>query len=68
MRLMVPIKANNDSEAGLVPDEKLLAEMGKYNEELVKAGAYRKAARSPRFGKWIGAAPPFRWGLPGERG
>src|SRR6266852_633939 len=38
MRFMVLIKANQDSEAGVLPDEKLLAEMGKYNEELVKAG------------------------------
>src|ERR1700694_537304 len=38
MRFMVMVKANKDSEAGVLPDEKLLAEMGKYNEELVKAG------------------------------
>jgi len=35
---MVLVKANKDTEAGVLPDEKLLAEMGKYNEELVKAG------------------------------
>jgi len=35
---MILIKANKDSEAGVLPDEKLLAEMGKFNEELVKAG------------------------------
>jgi hypothetical protein len=35
---MVIIKANKDSEAGVLPDEKLLTEMGKFNEELVKAG------------------------------
>jgi hypothetical protein len=35
---MVMVKANEDSEAGVLPDEKLLAEMGAYNEELVKAG------------------------------
>jgi hypothetical protein len=35
---MVLIKADKDSEAGVLPDEQLLAEMGKYNEELVKAG------------------------------
>jgi hypothetical protein len=35
---MVIIKANEKSEAGMMPDEKFLAEMGKYNEELVKAG------------------------------
>ena len=38
MRLMVIVKATKDSEAGKLPDEKLLAEMGKFNEELVKAG------------------------------
>ena len=38
MRFMVMVKANKDSEAGVMPSEKLLAEMGKYNEELVKAG------------------------------
>jgi len=38
MRFMILIKANKDTEAGVLPDEKLLTEMGKYNEELVKAG------------------------------
>ena len=38
MRFMVLVKANEDSEAGILPDEKLLTEMGKYNEELAKAG------------------------------
>jgi hypothetical protein len=38
MRFMVIIKANKDSEAGVMPEEKLLVEMGKYNEELEKAG------------------------------
>ena len=38
MRVMVIIKANKDSEAGVLPDEKLLTDMGKFNEELVKAG------------------------------
>ena len=38
MRFMVIVKADKDSEAGVMPSEKLLAEMGKYNEELVKAG------------------------------
>jgi hypothetical protein len=38
MRFMVIVKASKESEAGVLPDEKLLAEMGKYNEELVKAG------------------------------
>src|SRR2546426_1541773 len=38
MRVMVLVKANKDTEAGVLPDEKLLTDMGKYNEELVKAG------------------------------
>lgn len=38
MRFMIIIKANKDSEAGVMPDEKMLAEMGKFNEELVRAG------------------------------
>ena len=38
MRFMIIVKANKDSEAGVLPDEKILTEMGKFNEELVKAG------------------------------
>jgi hypothetical protein len=38
MRFMVMVKANQDSEAGVMPSEQMLTEMGKYNEELVKAG------------------------------
>ena len=38
MRFMVMVKATKESEAGVLPDEKLLAAMGKYNEELVRAG------------------------------
>jgi hypothetical protein len=38
MRFMVLVKANKDSEAGVLPDEKMLIEMGKFNEQLVKAG------------------------------
>lgn len=38
MRVMVIVKASKDSEAGKMPSEKLLMEMGKFNEELVKAG------------------------------
>jgi hypothetical protein len=38
MRVMVIVKATKNSEAGLLPSEKLLADMGKFNEELVKAG------------------------------
>jgi hypothetical protein len=38
MRFMVIVKADKNSEAGVLPDEKLLTEMGRYNEELAKAG------------------------------
>src|SRR5688572_13027925 len=38
MRVMVIVKANKDTEAGVMPSEQLLREMGNYNEELVKAG------------------------------
>jgi hypothetical protein len=38
MRVMVIVKATKNSEAGLMPSEQLLADMGKFNEELVKAG------------------------------
>ena len=38
MRFMVLVKADKDSEAGVLPSAELLTEMGKYNEELVKAG------------------------------
>jgi len=38
MRVMVIVKANKDSEAGVLPDQKILTEMGKFNEQLAKAG------------------------------
>ena len=38
MRFMILVKADKNSEAGVLPSEKLLTEMGKFNEELVKAG------------------------------
>jgi hypothetical protein len=38
MRFMVIVKASKDSEAGALPDEKILTEMGKFNEELANAG------------------------------
>ena len=38
MRFMVLVKASKESEAGVLPDQKILAAMGRYNEELVKAG------------------------------
>jgi hypothetical protein len=38
MRVMVIVKATKESEAGVLPDKKILTEMGKFNEELAKAG------------------------------
>jgi hypothetical protein len=38
MKFMILVKADQDSEAGIMPSEQLLTDMGKYNEELVKAG------------------------------
>jgi hypothetical protein len=38
MRFMVIVKASQESEAGVLPDKKILTEMGKFNEELAKAG------------------------------
>ena len=38
MRFMVIVKADKNSESGALPDEKMLTDMGKFNEELVKAG------------------------------
>src|SRR5467141_265648 len=69
MRVMVIVKANKESEAGVLPSQELLTEMGKFNEELVKAGvmlageglhASSKGARV-RFsgGKRTGIDGPF---------
>jgi hypothetical protein len=44
MRFMMIVKANKDSEAGVMPDDKLIAAMTKYNEELAKAGVLLDAA------------------------
>jgi hypothetical protein len=44
MRFMMIVKASQDSEAGVMPSEELLSAMGKYNEELVKAGVLLDAA------------------------
>jgi len=44
MRFMIIVKATKDSEAGVMPEEKLIAEMAKYHEELAKAGALLDAS------------------------
>lgn len=43
MRVMIVAKASKESEAGVLPDQKLLSAMGKYNDELVKAGVMLNA-------------------------
>jgi hypothetical protein len=55
MRVMVVVKANNDSEAGILPSPELLAKMSKYNEELHKAGILLAAEglRSSAKGKRV---------------
>ncbi len=69
MRFMIMIKANKESEEGILPDEKLLTDMLKYNEELVKAGVMlageglhpsSKGARVKHSsGKWSVTDGPF---------
>ncbi|MGH7431274.1 MAG: YciI family protein [Candidatus Methylomirabilales bacterium] len=44
MRFMIIVKATKDSEAGVMPEEKLIAEMAKYHEELTRAGALLDAS------------------------
>ena len=49
MRFMVIVKATADSEAGALPDQTLLTEMGKFNDELVKAGIARRRRAPTQF-------------------
>ncbi len=57
MRFMVIVKATKESEAGVMPSTRLLTEMGKFNEELVKAGVMlageglRPSSKGARVGK-----------------
>ena len=55
MRVMVIVKANPESEAGQLPDEKILKEMGEFNEQLVKAGVMLagEGLKSSRHGKRV---------------
>ena len=46
MRFMVIVKATKESEAGVMPSQEMLAAMGKYNEELVKAGVHAGRRRA----------------------
>ncbi len=45
MRFMILVKADNNTEAGVMPDRQILEAMGKYNEELERAGALLAAKR-----------------------
>jgi hypothetical protein len=60
MRFMVIVKANKDSEAGVTPSEKMLADMGNFNEELVKAGVMQAGEGLHSSSK--GARVKFRGG------
>jgi hypothetical protein len=51
MRFMIIVKANADSEAGVMPEEKLIAEMATYHEQLAKAGVLRDASGLQRSAK-----------------
>ena len=55
MRFMVIVKASKESEAGVMPDRKLLTEMGKYNEQLSKAGVFLagEGLHPTSKGKWV---------------
>lgn len=52
MRVMVIVKATKNSEAGVMPGEKLLADMEKFNEELVKAGIMLAGDGAPSKQPW----------------
>jgi len=60
MKFMILVKADKNSEAGRLPDEKLLTEMGKYNEELAKAGIMLAGEGLHPTSK--GARVKFAWG------
>lgn len=61
MRFMVIVKANDDSEAGVLPSEKLLNEMTAYNEELVKAGILLAGEGLQDSSKGAGDFPEGEW-------
>jgi hypothetical protein len=55
MRVMVIVKANEESEAGKLPDEKILKDMGNFNEQLAKAGVMLagEGLKSSKYGKRV---------------
>jgi hypothetical protein len=62
MRVMVIVKATKNSEAGMMPTDQLMADMGKYNEELVKAGVMLagEGLKASSHGKRVRFAPGGR--------
>jgi hypothetical protein len=58
MRVLVIVKATKESEAGVMPSEQLLTEMGQFNEELVKAGVMQAGEGLPRARRACGSASP----------
>ena len=71
---MVLVKGDKDSEAGVLPDEKFVTEMGKYNEELVKAGVMlageglHPSSKGARVKFSTEQADRHRWALHGVEG
>ena len=65
MRVMVLVKASPESEAGVMPSEALLTAMGKFNEELVKAGVTAKGARI-KYGSGQGGVSRGPFALSGD--
>ncbi|MGB3942713.1 MAG: YciI family protein [Candidatus Manganitrophaceae bacterium] len=61
MRFMIIVKADKNSEAGVMPDKKMLTEMGKYNEELVKAGVMLAGEGLHPSSKGVRVRLPSRW-------
>jgi hypothetical protein len=74
MRVMVIVKASKESEAGALPSTELLAKMGKYNEELAKAGVLLAAEglRPSSHGKRVKFSGPrpchHGWAVCGDKG
>ena len=63
MRFMILVKADKTSEAGVLPDQKLLAEMGKYNEELAQPACCSRLRGFTRAQKARASSSPEASGL-----
>ncbi len=62
MRVMVIVKANKESEAGVLPSTEILTKMGKYNEQLVQAGVMLAGEFHARRSGMAEAGSVRRWG------